>query len=136
MESDPQAQAIYKLYKYQLGGNFPVFKGSRYGQSGEGFGDVFRSILKYVIPVVSEGATSFLGSLFRGRESGATWKDALKSSIKPTIMSTVDAGTTQLQQAMSKGSGRKRRSTQDVYKGKRAKLSFSKTPTKIPRYNF
>ena len=67
MEQDPTAQALYLLYKNEYGGAlYPVlFRGGRQLQFGEGFGDIFKSIWKWVFPVVSSGAGTFLEEMVK-----------------------------------------------------------------------
>ena len=146
MESDPKARAYYNLYKTHMGGGFPVFQGARYPQYGQGFGDVFRNILKWILPVAGQAASTFIGALASNRASGANWKDSLKSSIAPTIMSTAQSGTEQLTNALSAGNplsagkGRRRKKNRkSVYKGNKRKHTFTSPnfpPSKIARYNF
>ncbi len=140
MESDPRARAYYNVYKYHMGGSLPVFQGARYPQYGQGFGDVFRNILKWILPVAGQAASTFIGSLASNRASGANWKDSLKSSIAPTIMSTAQSGMEQLANALSAGKGRRRRQhKKSVYKGMKRKQAFiapNLAPSKIHHYNF
>jgi len=147
MDSDPRARAYYNVYKYHMGGSQPVFQGARYPQYGQGFGDVFRNILKWILPVAGQAASTFIGSLASNRASGANWKDSLKSSIAPTIMSTAQSGTEQLTNALSagnplaagKGRRRRRKHKKSVYKGMKRKHAFiapNLPPSKIPHFNF
>ena len=129
-----------------MGGGFPVFQGARYPQYGHGFGDVFRNILKWILPVAGQAASTFIGALASNRASGANWKDSLKSSIAPTIMSTAQSGTEQVTNALlagkplSAGKGRRRRKhKKSVYKGMKRKHTFiapNLPPSKIPHFNF
>ena len=76
MEHDPQAQALYLLYKNQYGGAlYPVFRGGRQLQYGEGFGDIFKSIWKWVFPVGSSGAGTFLEEMVKKKSEGLGWKE-------------------------------------------------------------
>ena len=101
MEHDPQAQALYLLYKNQYGGAvYPVFRGGRQLQYGEGFGDIFKSIWKWVFPVVSGGAGTFLEEMVKKKSEALGWKEAAKSSIQPTIMESISRGAEQVSKAM------------------------------------
>ena len=140
MEHDPQAQALYLLYKNQYGGAlYPVFRGGRQLQYGEGFGDIFKSIWKWVFPVVSSGAGTFLEEMVKKKGECVGWKAAAKSAIHPTIMETISRGAEQVSKAMDEskksqgGKGKKRRKRRhSVYKGHQMSSSKSKSP----KYNF
>ncbi len=146
MESDTRNRAYYNIYKYHMCGSLPVFQGARYPQYDQGFGDVFRNILKWILTVAGKAASKFIGSLVSNRAAGANWKDSLKSSIAPTIMSTAQSGTEQLTNALSAGNplaagkGRRRRKhKKSVYKGMKRKHAFiapNLPPSKIPHFNF
>ena len=144
MENDPQARALYLLYKNQYGGAlYPVFRGSRQVQYGEGFGDIFKSIWKWVFPVVSSGAGTFLEEMVKKKGEGVGWKEAAKMAIQPTIMEAVSRGAEQVSKAMDEskknreGGGKKRRKrSRTVYKGQQLAQSKSISRSKLPKYNF
>ena len=148
MASD-HSEYYYKIYSSQKGGDFPVFKGARYHQYGSGFGDILRGILRFVMPVLTRGAATFLGDVVQKRDQGSTWGDAAKSAIKPTAMSVLNEATNQTAQ---RGNGKKRKRKRKrskkhnqeggrVYKGKKhkakkQKISFKELINKYPNYNF
>ena len=144
MEHDPQAQALYLLYKNQYGGAlYPVFRGGRQLQYGEGFGDIFKSIWKWVFPVVSSGAGTFLEEMVKKKGEGVGWKEAAKSAIQPTIMETISRGAEQVSKAMDErkktqeGKGKKRRKRRhSIYKGHQLSSAKSISHSKSPKYNF
>ncbi len=93
MEHDPQAQALYLLYKNQYGGAlYPVFRGGRQLQYGEGFGDIFKSLWTRVYPVVSSCAGTFLEEMLKKTSEGLGWEEAAMSGIQPTTMETIFRG--------------------------------------------
>ena len=146
MEHDPRARALYLLYKHQYGGAlYPVFRGSRQVQYGEGFGDIFKSLWKFVLPVVSSSAGTFLTELVKRKGEGADWKESAKGVIKPTLLEAVSRGAEQVSKAIDeskqKGSGKRRRRKgkkrpRPIYKGHQFAQSKSKSNSKLPKYNF
>ena len=105
MASD-HSEYYYKFYSSQKGGDFPVFKGARFHQYGSGFGDILRGILRFVMPVLTRGAATFLGDVVQKRDHGSTWGDAAKSAIAPTAMSVLNEAANQTAQ---RGNGKKRK---------------------------
>ena len=144
MEHDAQAQALYLLYKNQYGGAlYPVFRGGRQVQYGEGFGDIFKSIWKWVFPVVSSGAGTFLEEMVKKKSEGLGWKEAAKSAIQPTITETISRGAEQVSKAMDEskksqeGRGRTRRTRcLSVYMGQQKSQPKSISHSSLPKYNF
>ncbi len=145
MELDPEAQKLYLLYHPQAGGAlFPVFRGSRQSQYGEGFGDIFKSIWKWVFPVVSNSAGTFLQEMVKSKAEGSNWKDAAKSALKPTILEGISRGAEQVSKALDEskssqeGRGRRkkrrRKKAKGVYKG--PNKTHSSKFSKLPKYNF
>ena len=51
---DPDQEAFYFNIYQQRGGGLPIFKGARFIQYGNGFGDVLRSTTRHVIPVAQK----------------------------------------------------------------------------------
>ena len=145
MELNPEAQKFYLLYHPQAGGAlYPVFRGSRQAQYGEGFGDMFKSIWKWVFPVVSSSAGTFLQEMVKSKSEGSNWKDAAKAAIKPTIFEGISRGAEQVSKALDQakssqeGSGRRkkrhRKNSKRVYKG--IQKALSSELAKLPKYNF
>ncbi len=138
MEQDPIAQAYYQSLKAQVGGgaSFPIFAGSRSLQYGQGFGDVLRGIFRHVIPVVVRGAITFLSEFSKNKETGVSWKDAAKSAIQPTALSTMSEAVTQIDRARQSGKGkRKHKRKKSVYKAKRRRGIQTQDPI-ISKFNF
>ena len=69
--------------QYGHGFNFPVFQGR--AQYGTGFGDVLRGIWRCFRPVAIKGAQTLLKAGCESIKDGATVKDVLSSTLKPTI---------------------------------------------------
>ena len=135
-----------KLLGAQRGGEFPVFKGARYVQYGNGFGDVLRGIWRTVFPVMARGAATFMQNLASNKEEGKDWSKAAKEAAIPALTETGDelggligmpgAGR-YARRMMGLGKRRKRRAKSIVYKRKNPKSKKSKlTFTAIPKYNF
>jgi hypothetical protein len=80
----PGADAYCKYYKGQHGGSaeFPVFVGD---QHGEGLGSVFRSVLRFFIPIALRGITSFATNTLQKHNDGAELSEAARSSIMPAL---------------------------------------------------
>jgi hypothetical protein len=145
MELNPEAQKFYLLYHPQAGGAlYPVFRGSRQAQYGEGFGDMFKSIWKWVFPVVSSSAGTFLQEMVKSKSEGSNWKDAAKAATKPTIFEGISRGAEQVSKALDQakssqeGMGRRkkrhRKNSKRVYKG--IQKALSSELSKLPKYNF
>jgi hypothetical protein len=74
--------SFLRYYESQRGGEIPVFRG---GQQGEGLGDILRGILRFIAPIALRGISKFAGTTLKAREQGASWKDAAKGAIAPTL---------------------------------------------------
>lgn len=159
MSNDPRSDLYFKVYSAQKGGEFPVYRGSRYIQYGSGFGDILRSIFRHVFPVVAEGASAFFGNLIQNKNSGSNWQSAAKAAIVPTAKALVESTGKQIAQSgngqpqmsglgkrkrkKSKKKHKKKKSAKKkrVYKGskhkaKKKKIKFSENDSKIPSFNF
>ena len=79
-----------KLLSGQRGGEFPVFRGARYVQYGNGFGDVLRGIWRTVFPVIARGAATFMQNLASNKEEGKDWSKAAKEAAIPALTETGD----------------------------------------------
>lgn len=136
MEKDQRAETYYEFYRSHLegrqhqhggssGADFPVFRGTRYIQYGQGFGSIFQKILRYGLPILAKGAQTFFNEFTRGRDEGSNWKEAAKSSLMPTMKAAMGETGEQLRKAATaapsssltssssgqqEGSGRKRKS--------------------------
>ena len=102
MDLPPKARAYYMLYKHQYCGAvpFPVFRGTKQQQYGEGFGDVFQNIWRWISPIFSSAAGTFVHNLAQQKESGASWADAAKAALKPTITKTITSCAEQVSRAL------------------------------------
>jgi len=78
------ANPYLSYYRHQVGGSvdIPVFIG---GQHGEGLGDFFRSVLRFIAPIALRGLSTFASTTQRAHESGASLKDAARSAIGPSL---------------------------------------------------
>jgi len=91
---DPYS-AYCRYYEAQSGGELPVFRGGL--QSGEGIGDFFRGLLRFVAPVAMRGIKTFAGNMMDAHQKGATLKDAAKGALKPTLGAVASSISEQLQ---------------------------------------
>ena len=97
-----------KLYKaaFSQGGNgfdFPVFSETSRYQYGQGLGDVLRGIVHFIPrvaqflkPVAMKGVQTFLKAGSEAIKKGATVKDVIKSTLKPTVNAVVGATVDQV----------------------------------------
>ncbi|KAF0154025.1 MAG: hypothetical protein FD188_3310 [Ignavibacteria bacterium] len=147
MANSDQANLYYQVYESQRGGEYPVYRGTRYIQYGSGFGDVLRGFFRNVLPVVARGAATFFGNMVNKRDEGSNWATAAKAAIAPTAMSVVSEAAKKIQEkleekkeekkeeAEQKGQGRRGRKR--VYKrNKHKRKSSSKHYSKVPKFNF
>ena len=100
--------AYLQHYKNQAGGKFPVFRGTPY-QRGEGLGDIFRAVLRFLAPVASSAATTFIKNAASRMETGEEVQDAAKGALKPALFSGIARGVARA--VTGKGKRRKRRTT-------------------------
>lgn len=102
-----------KYYNTQATEKLPVFKGSRY-QRGFGFGNVFRKLFRWIVPIVKENATPIL-------------KNMGKSAIKTAV--NIASDTLEGQNFRTSAKGRIKESLKnlgDQY-GKGKKKHYKKT---------
>lgn len=79
----------YLTYYSQKGGSYNIFRGSQYGQTGRGFGSIFKSIARFVTPLFRPVAKSLgvqglaMGKrLFDDVLAGENLKESLKKNSK------------------------------------------------------
>ena len=120
-QSNPQTDIYLKYYQAQVGGTLPVFRGAKYySQSGAGIGDFFRGVFRHVVPIALQGMSAFLGQTLKNRDTGANWKESLKSAIAPTTKNVLENATSAITEKLSqKGTGRRKKKKS----GKRMKKS-------------
>ena len=92
-----------EFYKgaFSLKGNnfdFPVFRGTSRYQYGQGSGDVLRGIVRYIPrvtqffkPVAIKGIQTLLKAGSEANQEGATVKDVITSTLKPTVGAVLGA---------------------------------------------
>ncbi len=100
-------------------------------------------IWKWVFPVVSSGAGTFLEEMVKKKGEGVGGNEAAKSAIQPTIMETISRGADQVSKAMDErkktqeGKGKKsRKRRHSIYKGHQLSSAKSISHSKSPKYNF
>lgn len=122
------ANQFLRHYCQQAGGSFPVFAGAPY-QTGAGFGNILRSIGRFLLPIIAPTASSFIRSAAEGLEGGQDIKSALKGSIAPTVKTALGSTIEQVQKRQS-GSGKRRHKRKVVrkklYKATKAKRTHKR----------
>lgn len=114
---------------YQRGaGILPAFTGTVY-QEGNGLGDILKSVFRFMLPIVSSGASTFLKSAAQGLGEGKSLGEAAKVSLAPMAKKLV--GKT-VRRVVQRGSERRTRAkTKRVYKRiKRRGLKRSRVVSK------
>ena len=101
---DPRIE-FYKAAILQQGNGYdiPVFVGTSRYQYGQGLDDVLHGILKFIPkvarflkPVVMKGAQTLLKAGSEAIKEGATVKDVIKSTLKPTVGAVLGATVDQV----------------------------------------
>ena len=96
---------FYKAAFSQTGNNFDfvVFRGTSRYQYGQGLGDVFRGIVQFIPRVaqfLKQVAMKGVQTLFKANseaiKEGATVKDVIKSTLKPTVGAVLGATVDQV----------------------------------------
>lgn len=87
--------AYCRYYQAQSGGELPVFRGGI--QNGEGIGDFFRGLLRFVAPIAMRGIKTFAGNVMEGHQKGQTLKEAAKQALKPTLGAVASSFGEQMQ---------------------------------------
>jgi len=80
--------------RMQYGHGFNVFQGRRH--YGAGLGDVLRGIWRFFRPVAMSGAKTLLKAGSEAIRDGATVKDVLSQTLKPTVGSIMSATAEQV----------------------------------------
>lgn len=73
--------------QFGQGFDFSVFRGR--GQHGQGIGDIFRGIWRIFRPIIVPGVKTALKSASEAITEGASVKDILSNTLKPTISSVL-----------------------------------------------
>ena len=104
IKMDPRIE-FYKAAFTQRGAGFDivVFRGTSRYQYGQGVGNVLRGILRFIPtvaqflkPVAIKGAQTLLKSGSEAIKEGATIKDVIKSTLKPTVGAVLGATVDQV----------------------------------------
>ena len=80
--------------RYQYGFGYPVYRGRP--QYGQGFGDVLRGIWRFFRPVALSGAKTLLKAGSEALTDGATVKEVLSNTLKPTVGALLNATAEQV----------------------------------------
>lgn len=146
-EFDQQVrQAILAHYMRQRGSGdsaYPVFRGAPV-QYGNGIGDIFRALGRFLFPILATGAKTFVSTAAQGISEGQTFKDAAKGAFKPTFSSTVQEAGEQIFKKL-RGGGRKRKPAKNskskskkepLYKGGKKMKNTNMKPSFFTSTNF
>lgn len=110
---------------YQRGsGILPAFEGSMY-QDGNGLGDILKSVVRLVLPIVTSGASTFVKNTAHGLSEGKSLGDAATNSLGETAKKVVKKTVKRVVQK-GKGRGGKCKMPNRVYKRKRQRPQKSK----------
>ena len=122
--TDARVMAYTNLFKSQMDGEaIAVYQGMPRYQSGKGFGDFFRGLLRRILPIALNVGKSALSTMSDAQEQGASFSDTLKSAVRPATKAAIHGALSQIEHAQQ-GSGRKRgRKHKTVYKGHKANRS-------------
>jgi ribosomal protein L12E/L44/L45/RPP1/RPP2 len=96
---DARAQAYIAVFRNQHGSGFPVFQGLDRYQSGQGFGDIFRGILRRVLPVAINVAKSALAAFSGAQEQGQSITESLKATMRPAAQAAMSGALEQFNKA-------------------------------------
>jgi hypothetical protein len=131
MRSDSIGAAYLRHYlRQQAGGNTDenVFRGARrWSQSGDGIGDILRGAARFALPVLFHGVKSFAGNALDAGDRGASFKDAVRSSIKPALAAAAEAVVANFQ------GGKRRAKTASVKRTKRSKKAKTQSGGRVQR---
>ena len=121
---EARVTAYTNVFKSQMGGGaIAVYQGLRRYQSVKGFGDFFPCLLRLIFPIALTVGKSAFSARSDAQEQGASFKDTLRSAVRPPPNAAIHGAHSQIDQAQQ-GSGRKRgRKHKTVYKGHKAKRS-------------
>lgn len=138
MKHNDLAQAYLEYYaRQQRGGQFVAFRGARRWQKGDGFGDRMRGVLKWAMPVLSAGASTFISEAAAAHSRGENMSDAAKSALKPTVGAVIDAIGKRITEGSksSKQDGSGRRQKRKQGKAKKRKATKTQKPVYKDRQN-
>lgn len=106
---DKFQKAVFDYYRQQSGGNFPIYRGTDL-QYGNGFGDIFRSIGRFLLPILAPVASQFISSTAQNLSEGRNLREAARAAVNPTISEALSATGSQIMSRIpQRGSGRRGR---------------------------
>lgn len=108
MEVHIESNPYYRHFLSQVGGELPVFRGSARYQRGDGIGDIFRALGRFLFPIAVKAGEKFIGNTAQSLQKGQPLQDALKSSIMPTLSTAAGTALNTLTKRGKRGNGRKR----------------------------
>ena len=113
---DTRVNAYVAMFGSQHGaGYIPVYQRLARYQSGQGFSDFFRGLLRRVLPSARNVGKSALSAMADAQEHGASFTDTVKSGLRPAATTALRSTVAELTKAQG-GSGIKRK---NLYNGKK-----------------
>jgi hypothetical protein len=91
---DERVGAAYRKYYEARSGlvgdsGFVLYRGGSREQQGDGIGDILRGALRFLLPALFKGASTFVGETLNANEKGASLGDAAKSALMPALNAAV-----------------------------------------------
>ena len=121
---DARVVAYTNLFKAQMGAlAIAVYQVLPRYQSGKGFSDFLRGLLRRILRIALNVGKSALSAMSDAQEQVASFSDTLKSALRTATKAAIHGAFSQIDKAQ-KVSGRKRlRKHKTLYKGHKAKRS-------------
>lgn len=113
-ESHQWGNGVFRGQPYQWGTGYPPYRNF---QEGEGIGDIFRTVMRFLLPIVTpiaaQTASKFIGSTAQAMKEGHSIGSAAKRSIAPALGVALEGATSKIMEGVTKatqgGTGRKRK---------------------------
>ena len=140
---DARVMAHTNLFKSQMGGGaIALYQRMQRYQTGKGFGDFFRGLLRRILPIALNVGKSALSAISDAQEQGASFSVALKPSVRPVTKAAIHGALSQIDKAQqgrvdASGVGSTRRYIRVTKPSDRKRLSttFRETHTHHPTHH-
>ena len=97
---DPRVTAYTNLFKSQMSGAaIAVYQILHSYQSWKGFRDFFPGLLRRILPIPLNVGKSAVSEMSDAQDHGASFKDTLKSALRPTTKAEIQGALSQIDQA-------------------------------------
>ena len=119
--ADARVRAYTNLFKAKIGdGPIGVFQRLHRYQSGKGFGDFCRGVLRRILPIPISVGKSALSAMSDSQDHGASFPDLLKSALRLSTKAEIHGTLNQIEREQQ-SSGLKRKRHKSLYNGHKAK---------------